>query len=43
MAGVKGALKLRGMDLGDLRSPLESLDEESLKELERRLKELELL
>ncbi|MDN5320691.1 MAG: hypothetical protein PWP49_1111 [Thermococcaceae archaeon] len=43
MAGVKGALKLRGMDFGDLRSPLESLDEEGLKELERRLKELNLL
>jgi hypothetical protein len=31
------------MDFGDLRSPLESLDEEGLKELERRLKELNLL
>lgn len=43
MAGVKGALKLRGMDFGELRSPLESLDDEGLKELEKRLKELNLL
>lgn len=43
MVSVKETLKLRGMDFGKLRSPLESLDEEGLKELERRLKELNLL
>jgi len=43
MAGVKGALKLRGMDFGELRSPLQSLSEEGLKRLEEDLKKINVL
>ena len=37
MAGVKGALKLRGMNLGELRNPLQSLSEEGLMKLKEEL------
>jgi len=43
MAGVKGALKLRGMDFGELRSPLQSLSEEELKRLEDNLRKINIL
>jgi len=43
MAGVKGALKLRGMDFLEPRSPLQSLDEEELKRLEEDLRKIGVL
>jgi len=43
MAGVKGALKLKGMDFGELRSPLCSLSEEELKKLKEDLRKIGVL
>jgi len=43
MAGVKSALAIRGFDAGPLRSPLRRMDEESERELEARLTELDVL
>lgn len=43
MAGVKGALKLRGMDFGELRSPLQSLNEGKLEKLKEDLKKIGVL
>ncbi|MFW6040437.1 MAG: 4-hydroxy-tetrahydrodipicolinate synthase [Thermoplasmatota archaeon] len=43
MAGVKGGLKVRGLDFGDLRSPLLALDKDERNHLEKKFKELDLI
>jgi len=43
MSAVKGALKVKGHDYGDLRKPLHSLDKEELKDLEKKLKKIDII
>ncbi len=43
MSAVKGALKVKGHDYGDLREPLHSLDRKELKSLEEELKTIEVI
>lgn len=43
MAGVKGGLKARGMDFGELRSPLQSLGQEGIERLKNKFKKLDLM
>ncbi|EHR77840.1 dihydrodipicolinate synthase [Thermococcus litoralis DSM 5473] len=43
LAGVKAALQLRGLDFGEVRSPLEFPDKEKMHELERALRKVGVL
>ncbi|MEF8832057.1 MAG: 4-hydroxy-tetrahydrodipicolinate synthase [Candidatus Thermoplasmatota archaeon] len=43
MSAVKGALKVKGRDYGDLRKPLYSLDKSELKSLEEGLKKIDVI
>ena len=43
LSAVKGALKVKGHDYGDLKKPLHSLDKEELKSLKDKLKKIEVI
>lgn len=43
MSAVKGTLKIKGQDYGDLRKPLHSLDRGELKNLEEELKKIDVI